>query len=529
LLPAIEGRVDSPIEGKDAPRHKRIAPHHYFPNSLLIFRHFIYNFRRSIIFLFEVFGEERQVRRFFRIEILVVLLVLCAGCVSVETFPERPVRIVRDGAEDILEYDTDGNGRVDFMEKAVADGRVLAIDKLPSSKSPGWEAKLDEADPRKCRHIIFLLDGIPYDLVRELYGKGFFRTFYPPQKIITVFPSMTDLSYSTLFHAGSPAGIQSLYFDPHTNKMSSGSSTYLKKSNKLGFDYMDYHTESYIGSTAGVGTIDGRDGIIRYLARFDRLAHQLLMEYKGEIKITVLADHGHTLMPAKDARLAKHLESYGFRISRNIKKDEDVVLIQFGLVTNASVYTRVPGRVAEALLEHPGVNLCIYPEDEAVVVKSRGGTARILEKEGRYRYDDADGDPLEIREILDRLRDSGAMGSDGYIDNEKLFRATVDHKYPDALGRIWKAFHGVVENPPDLIATLFDNYTNGNKFFSSFVGNVKSTHGSLNNNNMTTFIMSTARSFPEALRMEDLKREIEEMTGELIDKAGAEKEGRGEY
>jgi len=478
---------------------------------------------------------------------------LRAGIGSVETFPERPMRICAGGPAEIVEYDLDGDGRADYREFADASGRIVAVENLPGKNPSGWKKNLDEVDPKKCRHIVFLLDGAPYDVVDDLYRKGFFKLFYPPQKLVTCFPPMTDVAFATLFHSETPSGYEAKYYDRKTGRVSDGGNVFLKGLNKPGYAYMQYRPIplfaalqyfvpnlglrvgikdmvkgfrrskervffGYIASTSGLGTTLGLTGIHRYLLRLDRLAHQLVMENKGEVKITMLADHGHTLMTARDAGLENLLKKKGFSLSTCLKNDRDVVLIKLGLVTCAVLYARRPQKVAEALLESPAVNLCIYPEAEAIVVKNIAGTARIFEKNGRYRYDDCEGDPLELRDIIEGLRRAGAIDEEGFIDEERLFKETVDHAYPDPLYRIWRAFHGLVQNPPDLAVTLKDNYMNRKRIFSFLVA-ANSTHGSLNRMNSTTFIMSTARPFQEPLRMDQVKKEIEEMTGQRIVKA----------
>jgi hypothetical protein len=70
---------------------------------------------------------------------------------------------------------------------------------------------------------------------------------------------------------------------------------------------------------------------------------------------------------------------------------------------------------------------------------------------------------------------------------------------------------------------LYDNYFYGSKFYSSIVP-VNSTHGSLNNINMTSFIMSTGRTFEGPLGIEEAKKALEEMTGQPIEKNSSGKE-----
>ncbi|MCK4850665.1 MAG: hypothetical protein KAT11_04895, partial [Phycisphaerae bacterium] len=77
------------------------------------------------------------------------------------------------------------------------------------------------------------------------------------------------------------------------------------------------------------------------------------------------------------------------------------------------------------------------------------------------------------------------------------------HEYPDALARIWRAFHGLVQNTPAVVVTAKDGWYFGKGKFDFFV-DIASTHGSLNYVNSVTFAMTTAGPLPRDLRVVDL-------------------------
>ena len=476
--------------------------------------------------------------------LLALLLLAIAGCTSVETFPLAPVETRSENGGEILGYDLTGDGAADYEERTDRSGRIVAL------KAADWEADLDAADPAACPHLILVLDGVPFDLAREAFEQGDLRLFHPPQRLVGVFPSMTDLSLATIFGADAPDGIQSTYYCRERNEIAGGATNYLEKGNKTGFAYTDYHTGTmdsillylfpewtlgreidsfvedfressdpvfvaYFGATAGIGTVDGEAGMRRYLARFGRLARQLVMEHRGRLGITILADHGHTLTTPKPAGLADFLKERGVRLTGRIEDDDDVVFPRLGLITVAAFATRRPERLAEVLLNHPGVDLCLYREGEAVAVRSRDATALVFEKGGRYRYDDSNGDPLGIAAAVGRC----PADPEGYRDGRALLLATAEHEYPDALHRVWKGFHGLVKNTPDLLVSLKDDVVSGGGTWSFFMGDIASTHGSLNRMNSTTFILSTACEFPEPLRLEDVRGALQRIMGREIDPA----------
>jgi hypothetical protein len=85
-----------------------------------------------------------------------------------------------------------------------------------------------------------------------------------------------------------------------------------------------------------------------------------------------------------------------------------------------------------------------------------------------------------------------------------MFEATLNHTYPDPLRRVWLAFNGLVQQPPDLVVCLKDGWVHGSNLFYSALGKVASTHGSLNQPNSMTFVMTMLGDPPSALRLEEV-------------------------
>ncbi|MFQ6049185.1 MAG: hypothetical protein ACE5K7_07465, partial [Phycisphaerae bacterium] len=261
---------------------------------------------------------------------------------------------------------------------------------------------------------------------------------------------------------------------------------------------------AYTVATAGLGTRGGRAAILDYLKTIDRLCQQIVYRHRGNVKLTLLADHGHNLTPNRRISFKRLLRQMGYHLATTIKGPADVVVIEYGLVTYAAIYTDDPAGVADVVLDHPAVDLVTYPQDRDIVVRDRTGQARIRKIGSRYRYDIDRGDPLRLKPVLAQLASQGKVSPDGLIDDRALFQATIEHIYPDPLARIWLAFHGLVKHPPDLIVSLRDGYCHGSKLFDFVIGGSASTHGSLNRINSTTFVMTTLGPLPPALRPGDV-------------------------
>ena len=91
----------------------------------------------------------------------------------------------------------------------------------------------------------------------------------------------------------------------------------------------------------------------------------------------------------------------------------------------------------------------------------------------------------------------------------RLCRGALDA----SLQRIWRAHFSLVEDPPDVIVSLTDEYYYGSSFFSGAV-QIASTHGSLNYKNSVTFIMSTAGPLPEVLQSKDVPAAMKQLTAD---------------
>ena len=205
------------------------------------------------------------------------------------------------------------------------------------------------------------------------------------------------------------------------------------------------------------------------------------------------------------------MKDAGFRVTKKLETENDVIPIEFGLVTYAAFYTDNPEKVADALLRDPTANLAVYPAGDSVIVKNLAGAAAIKKSGDRYSYNSDKGDPLEMAPIIAKLKAAGNVDDNGFIDDRALFAATVDHKYPDPLSRIWLGFRGLVEKPADLIITLKDGYFHGSNFFHAAVGVPASTHGSLNRINSVTFAMTMLGDLPAAMRLEDILPALNEL------------------
>ncbi|MEP0848320.1 MAG: hypothetical protein HRF50_16040 [Phycisphaerae bacterium] len=450
-------------------------------------------------------------------------------------------------------YDSDGDGRVDSIEVLGADGRVCALQydedgdgqfelRVPrgrnaaaTSGGDGWGAG---------RHLILILDSVPYGLVRELWNGGRFRSFAPPSRVVSPFPVMTDPCLNEFFEVSPGPGVESMYFDGR--RLQSGLFNYLDQENAPWLALCDYrlpnllHGEAYTnpepwfdnelrkthdrflgsGATAYVsysmGTSAlmmqrGRNGQLAALVRLDRLCQQLLRETRGEAEITLLSDHGHNSTPSRRLPLDEHLRRMGYRVRNRLDGPDDVVVPQWGLVTCAAIHTRSPAAVARDVALLTGVELtCYRDEARGIVVLAHDADALIRHEPGRWRYEPTRGDPLRLSPIVQALRDLGRLDAAGFASDRDWWEATVDHTYPDPLRRLWRAAHDLFEHPPDVFVSLADGWYCGSKDFEAMMA-AAATHGSLRADSSSAFVMSTAGELPLVLQMDELAARLREL------------------
>ncbi len=449
----------------------------------------------------------------------------------------------RAGAGRAYDWDTDGRAEVFLL--AGPDGRLsrLGYD-IDDDQMPESFVELDGIDADRCRHLLIFLDGFAYDVVREFYDGGGLRMCHPPSKVICPYPSMSDMSISDVLGYMPVQGYEATFYDRQAGKVVGGALAYISGFNQPYVGEYHYRADlimdaigylfptaafgreinqckkvfdrretrevlSYYSSSAGVSTVHGKDGQLTCLRRVDAFIAQLLAETRGLTKVTVVSDHGHTYTPGRLLPLEAHLRERGWRLRDRLDEPNDVVYVRFGLVTYAGLDAQRPGDLAGDVATCPGVDLVSHADgNDVVVLDARGGRARVRRLGDRYAYEPSRGDPLKLAGILATLTPDDR----GAYDADELLAATVDHEYPAPLQRLWRAHFALVHHPPDVVASLRNDYYTGTKAFEGAIEMV-STHGSLNRINSTAFIMSTAGALPKVLRSREIPRAMRELLG----------------
>lgn len=471
----------------------------------------------------------------------------CAAPSKRLTFPVAPICSGSDGRV----YDTDADGRPDFSIGPGPHGNldVLSFDDNEDG-SPDRVYRMSDYADGEVPHLIILFDSIPFQPVLDRWRRAGWTFFAPPQKVIPPFPTMSPVIFSRMLGAPPQMGAINQYFDraadervDRIRQRAAGDGNPWERRLTYRMDYWDngmafleprdwFHAELaqakaafdaspdrvtivYLASTACMLSKYGRAGLEECLDGLEQLTLQVLLERRGAVKISVTADHGHSLAIGKRIDVPDILKSAGFRPVSHLRGDDesssrsrDVVVELDGLVNYVGMHTCSPADVALALVMRPEFSLAMYLSGDRVVVRSSAGSACVEFRQGRYRYRAIDADVLGYAPVIEQLTRGGSADADGFIGPEAWLAATADHHWPDAPVRLWNAFHGMVVNTPDVMAVTSRGYYVGLAWMSWFI-DMASTHGGLDQDDSATFLLTTTGRGHGPLRTDALMRMIE--------------------
>ena len=97
---------------------------------------------------------------------------------------------------------------------------------------------MTESRPRR---LLLCLDGVPHKLIEGERSRGLFDSFKAPARLLSPFPTMTNVALSAMLGATPPAGYESLYFDRKARELRGGISKYLgrRTPDKVPSSYME--------------------------------------------------------------------------------------------------------------------------------------------------------------------------------------------------------------------------------------------------------------------------------------------------
>src|SRR3990167_1221005 len=392
------------------------------------------------------------------------------------------------------------------------------------------------------RRLVLALDGIPFDVFIELQSEGHFRQFHPAARMVSTFPSLSEVAFAAIGGGDPPDGYQFVRYDPASNRVvgttiaslngrahpkiaadSSGDSiphrvlgyvasysTAIRDLRQIERELMasrKHDFVAYLGTSGSLVHLQGREGTRRFLLWLDdylaQLQEKTLRRTGRYLQVDLVSDHGSTLVRGKVLALERELAGCGLRRSRSVAGPGDVVYPKPGIVGSVALMMAPAAADAGARCSArlPGVDLVAVDHDDSVLVINRDGEANVRLIEGGLResfgYRVKSGDPLGLL----ALATASNSAADGELQwsASQWFDATKDSARPDPLRRLWRAFHGSVKHPSKVLVSLSDGYEIGNPALlalSSLRGRF-GTHGSMTRMASLGVIASNWREIPD--------------------------------
>lgn len=402
------------------------------------------------------------------------------------------------------------------------------------------------------RRLILALDGISFRHLQALqegilvedkdgqrgYRRAFHDGFFPVSRLVSTYPSTTDVAWTDIFGNRPLPGYQRTYYSRTANDMVyvNGVSSSMEFERQMTWRLQGgfAHAMSYLfpeqvfkcevrdlvrdflsGSHPGENyfgylcTTDGAQhmwcDVFAMLCSLDEELQRLCASYRAregrELEILILSDHGNNQAgPGKRVEIRSFLERAGYRLTHSISGPRDVVLPTVGIeswveVHNAPAETE---RLLQQLADLEGVDLLsgTVPgaADRFVVMNSRRerGIIDWNRAENSFRYTPVRGDPLGYLPIADTLCRAGQLDKAGFAPAETWMQATFTHRYPMALERIARAHSTVTLNPATILLSLRNGYVHSGYMVKkgSQLLYCGGTHGGLDDLNSNGILLS---------------------------------------
>jgi len=406
------------------------------------------------------------------------------------------------------------------------------------------------------RRLLLCLDGVPHKLIERARQRGLFEAFGSPTRLLSPFPTMTNVALSAMLGATPPAGYESLYFDRNDRQFHGGIRKYLgrRTPDKIPSSYMDeldyqeplafefliyvapetvwrtdmqrFHEKfraapqtrdffAFLKATDGLLHAQGPERLNIALQSLDTILKDIREFCGNETEVVLFSDHGMNLEENQRVDLVTHLRRKGLKVTGRFENGGRTVAVPaFGLCSYAAVYCGTPDVVpeaAEVLIEVPGVDFVVSREGESVILNSARGQARIEKSQNDlYRYVSLKGDPLALEGRVKELQSEGKADNAGYATSLDWFQKTNADDYPNAVVNIYSSLMTArVKHTADILISLYDGYYYGWSPFGKMV-RLAATHGNALASSSNAFMMSTHRQLPECVRADDARSWLKE-------------------
>jgi hypothetical protein len=431
-------------------------------------------------------------------------------------------------------------------------GITAAISQKASSKDQNAQVET----------IVLAADGLSYNAFKAAQAQGLFKEFANVGAHVAPFPSMTDLSWSTIMNtseifgaAGRIKSVEATYFDESTQSVQGDPRDYYRRLafpkyymggfgayfNPYVEGLMYFPTEevpklevkSVVDDLAAakprkvltgyVGAIDSmahtqKDRLFPVMRVLDAEVKRLIKAYKDkgrDVEIVLLSDHGNIGRFAEGkpeqeligVDIAAPLKRGGFNFVQQLRDDKDVTSPLMALGSWGPIYLKnrknMPAVIAEFRKES-WFDLAVYinrnnSTDTIMTVASGHGEAQVqYDKTAKLYY---------YYDVANNPLQIPASAISTKANLKPLTAAqalavAAKTSYPDSLFRLIESASESNFDFPDFILTLKDGH-----YIQSSLGaftKMYRTHGSLSANSSFGVMASTKRAIPAQIRSKDI-------------------------
>jgi hypothetical protein len=342
--------------------------------------------------------------------------------------------------------------------------------------------------------------------------RSLFGGFNEASRLLSPFPTMTNVALSTMLGATAPLGYESLYFNRDEHRLCGGARKYIgwRTPDKVPSSYMDeldYQEPlpfeflvyvapetiwradmrrfrerfraappdrdffAFLKGTDGLLHIRGARRLDVALESLDRILRDIQEHCGAETEIVLFSDHGMNLQDNRRINLATHLRAAGYEVADDlgaashsggsVNRQRSVAVPAFGLCGYAAVYCAEEtdaAQVADALTSLEGVDFSIRREGaSAIVLKGAHGAARIHRAQRNLAHasageeSDADGSSFSYR--YEQLAGDPLQLSQTLADLQRDGRLD-EHGFASDTDWLTRTAEHVY---PDPLANLFDS------------------------------------------------------------------------
>jgi len=418
----------------------------------------------------------------------------------------------------------------------------LVIQALPSTGIAALPKRLIIGlDGISYRDMKALQEGITYKDTHGLpfHRQGFHQGYFPVSRMISTFPSTSDVAWTDIFGDRPLPGYQRTYFSDAANSEMSvnGITTSMEHERQmdwqvengflrtLGYVYPSHMYEYEVHELvrnflntksegdnyyAYIRTPDDAQHLSRdifaMLCALDAKLQELRALYKAreghELEILILSDHGNNHAGVgQRIEIRTFLKKAGYQITNSIVNPKDVVLPTTGIESWVEIHNSpAETETLMQLLSHlKGVDVLTarFPgqTNRFMVMNSKGERA-IIEwnpAKNSFRYSTERGDPINYLPVVEALSQKNRLDADGFATADDWMAETMTNRYPLAVERIVRAHTSVTLNPATILISLNNHYVHSGWLVKkgSELVTFGGTHGALDDLNSDGILLSS--------------------------------------